>query len=375
MNPVSAGADLKSTNRSPYPISLDDLAQALDHSDEGFALTDPEGNYVYINEAHLRMYGYDRPQDLLGRTWRALYTEEWVRHFEEEVLPIIPRDKVWRGQVVGRRRDGSRFLAGITLTLLRDGKITCNCRHESGPRPTSTPSDNGQSALRELGERLIAGLPARFRQPLDLLSGYTAFFLSELEAGRQPSTDALRDGLGAIDATGRRLAEQMKRLDLVARLAAEDSLDRSSGAEAAPGCPWPTQLGRALRRRAAADQRGSDVTADLADAGLVIDYQALECIVLELLGNALQASRPGDAVRLTGGIREGSYVLKICDEGVGLPPDGLPAVAGRLLGQTAPAGFGLAVVQYILHRSGGTLARDAEGPGNTCLRLTLPLRD
>jgi PAS domain S-box-containing protein len=166
MKTSSAAAGRRSVTRPHYPISLGDLAQALDHSDEGFALTDPEGNYVYINAAHLRMYGYERPQELLGRSWRLLYTPEWVRHFEEAVLPIIPRDKVWRGQVVGRRRDGSRFLAGITLTLLPDGKITCNCRDESGAREKPAPPDDSQSALRELGERLIAGLPARFGRPL-----------------------------------------------------------------------------------------------------------------------------------------------------------------------------------------------------------------
>ena len=373
MNTAPARAGLQSPERSPYPISLSDLAQALDHSDEGFALTDPDGNYVYINDAHLRMYGYERPQDLLGRSWRTLYTDEWVRHFENEVLPIIPRDKVWRGQVVGRRRDGSRFLAGITLTLLPDGKITCNCRDESDARERPAPPDCSQSALRELGERLIAGLPARFRRPLDLLSGYTSFFLAELEAGRQPGPETLREGLGKIDATGRRLAEQMKRLDLVARLAAEDSLH--TGERDAPGRQWPARLDRALRDRAAAAGRAEDVTVTVAPADLAMDYPPLECVVLELLGNALQSSSPGDAVRIDGAPHDRGYILKVCDEGVGLPDHGLGPVDGRPFGQSAPCGFGLAVVQYILRRTGGTLTVDPDGPCSTCLRLSLPLRD
>lgn len=372
MNTAPARAGLQSPERAPYPISLGDLAQALDHSDEGFALTDPDGNYVYINDAHLRMYGYERPQELLGRSWRTLYTNEWVRHFEDEVLPIIPRDKVWRGQVVGRRRDGSRFLAGITLTLLPDGKVTCNCRDESASREKSAAPDHGPSELRELGERLIAGLPARFRRPLDLLSGYTAFFLSELEAGRPPALETLREGLDEIDATGRRLAEQMKRLDLVARLAAEDNL--GTGEINKPGDQWPVRLERTLRERAAAAGRTDDLTISLAPANLAIDYAPLECIVLELLGNALQSSRPGDAVRLHGTMREDSYLLKVCDEGVGLPAEGLEPADGQPFGQSAPCGFGLAVVQYVLRRTGGTLTVDPDGPCSTCLRITLPLR-
>ena len=187
-----------------YPISLSDLAQALDHSEEGFALTDPQGNYVYINDAHLCMYGYEKPQDLLGRSWRVLYTPEWVRHFEESVLPIIPRDLVWRGQVIGKKRDGFSFLAGVTLTLLPDGKITCNCRDETIARvPPDAPQtnraakteSNERASMRELGERIVAGLPAKFRRPLEMLTGYSSFFLDELQGGRTPGADSLRQGI------------------------------------------------------------------------------------------------------------------------------------------------------------------------------------
>ena len=113
------------------PISLSDLARAVEQSDEGFSLTDPEGNFVYLNAAHLRLFGYEKPQELLGRSWRLLYPAEWVRHYEESVLPVIPRDHAWRGQVLGKRSNGTTFLASVTLTLLPDGRITCNCRDES----------------------------------------------------------------------------------------------------------------------------------------------------------------------------------------------------------------------------------------------------
>ena len=366
----------KSTAKNPdrhrnFPIRLADLAQALDHSEEGFALTDPDGNYVYINEAHLRMYGYEQPQELLGRSWRLLYTPEWVRHFEEAVLPIIPRDKVWRGQVVGRRRDGSSFLAGVTLTLLPDGKITCNCRDESRRRE-SADAPSGHSALQELGERIIAGLPARLRRPLDLLNGYASFLLAEVEAGRLPDADALREGLGEIGATGRRLAEQMRRLDLVAELAARDEFGDEGPGE--PGNDWDRRLDLACRQRVALAGRAPDLRIALSQGTPALDYRPLETVVLELLTNAIQSSRPGDAITIEGR-REGShYVLRICDEGVGLPGESLQGESGRPFGQTAPSGFGLSVVRFIVQRAGGRLESDDSSDCSTCLRLTLPAR-
>lgn len=371
MPPSPARAEPRSSPQLHFPVSLGDLAQALDFSDEGFALTDPDGNYIYINAAHLRMYGYDRPQDLLGRSWRTLYTPEWVSHFEEAVLPLIPRDHVWRGQVLGRRRNGSSFLAGVTLTLLPDGKITCNCRDESAKaQKPAAPAAVVSSPLHELGERLLAGLPARFRRPLDMVNGYSSFFLSELEAGRQPAAESLREGLEEIDAAGRRLAEQMRRLDLVAELAARAAFGQDATGH--PGANWSARLAAACRQRAEAAGRTADLSIEFSDGRPALDYHPLEVVLLELLANSLQASRPGEAIRLRGEAAPGHYILHVCDEGVGLPPDGLESGAGRPFGQDAPCGFGFAVVQFILRQAHGRLELDQACAGATCLRVTLP---
>jgi len=365
-----------------YPISLSDLAQALDHSDEGFALTDPDGNYVYINDAHLRMYGYEKPQELLGRSWRVLYTPEWVRHFEESVLPIIPRDLVWRGQVIGKKRDGSSFLAGVTLTLLPDGKITCNCRDESVARvgadaPQTARGKNTESneraSLRELGERIVAGLPAKFRRPLEMLTGYSSFLLDEIEGGRTPAADSLRQGMATIDATGRQLAEQMRRLELVAELAARDEL-KNNGAPRPGDIDWPRALSASCEQKAVSMGRSSDLCTDVDGAPIGLSFPELECVVLELLTNAFQSSRPGDAVKVCGKTGPDGYELRVCDEGVGLDEAGLEDANSRPLGQGTACGFGLALVRYILRKHGASIALDHSHAGVTCLKVTLPLR-
>jgi PAS domain S-box-containing protein len=375
------GATEAAQARPHFPISLDDLAQALDHSDEGFALTDPEGNYVYLNEAHLRIYGYERAPELLGRSWRTLYSPEWVRHFEQSVLPLLPEDKVWRGQVVGRRRDGSSFLASVTLTLLPDGKITCNCRDESAVRPAETsrathpcicPTD--RAALRELGELLVAGLPRKLRRPVDLISGYAGFCLGELEAGRAVEPATLREGLAAVLGSGKEVAAQMRRLELVAALAAAA---QAAGDQSVPDPNWTSRLARACRERAAQSGRAEDLHVRLEQADPAITYPALECLVLELLSNALSSSRKGDRVEVCGTAPpvERDYVIRVCDEGVGLADHDLRGAADHPFGQSEPCGLGLAVVRYILRRVGGTLSADVSGDSSTCLRVSLPLKN
>jgi signal transduction histidine kinase len=114
---------------------------------------------------------------------------------------------------------------------------------------------------------------------------------------------------------------------------------------------------------------------DLAPGHPAAGYRPLECVLLELVSNALQSSRAGDAITVCGQTGAEHYIFRVCDEGVGLPPDGLSPGDGRPFGQTEPRGFGLAVVQYILRRLGGSLSRDPSGSGETCLRVTLPRGD
>lgn len=223
-----------------------------------------------------------------------------------------------------------------------------------------------------MGERIIAGLPARLRRPLDLLNGYASFLLSELEAGRLPDADSLREGLGEIGSTGRRLAEQMRRLDLVAELAARDEFGPDDRDE--PGEDWARRLDRACRERANSAGRAADLKIALGDGWPALDYRPLETVVLELLTNAIQSSRPGDAMAIEGEAKHGKYILRLCDDGVGLPQENLEGDQSHSFGQSAPCGFGLSVVRFIVRRAGGKLESEESADCSTCLRLTLPAR-
>jgi K+-sensing histidine kinase KdpD len=96
--------------------------------------------------------------------------------------------------------------------------------------------------------------------------------------------------------------------------------------------------------------------------------------MLELLSKATQFSRPGDAIAVDGRKESGHYILRLSDEGVGLPQENLESDGSRLFGQTAPCGFGLSVVRFIAQRAGGKLESEAWSDSSTCLPLTLQAR-
>jgi len=101
---------------------------ATEASIDGIAILDQQGRYVRVNQAHAEIYGYPTAEALLDKTWRALYTPASIRRFEDQITPSLSRDGQWRGEAVGKRKDGSTFPQELSLTALDDGGVVCVVR-------------------------------------------------------------------------------------------------------------------------------------------------------------------------------------------------------------------------------------------------------
>ncbi len=108
------------------------LQQAIDQGVEGLALLDQEGRYTYINRAHAAMYGYTA-EELLGHSWKMLYSKKQLRLIEEICLPKLRSSGQWQGELLGLRKDGTNVPVEMSLSLLMnldnssDG-LVCTCR-------------------------------------------------------------------------------------------------------------------------------------------------------------------------------------------------------------------------------------------------------
>jgi diguanylate cyclase (GGDEF)-like protein/PAS domain S-box-containing protein len=125
------------------------LLQAISTAMDGVAFLDEEGRYVFLNDAHVQVYGYGDASELVGRTWKALYLPDEVRRFEEEVFPKLRRDGRWRGEATGRRRNGTLFAQELSLTAIAEGGLVCVVRDVSGFKR----AQKVESALYRIAER------------------------------------------------------------------------------------------------------------------------------------------------------------------------------------------------------------------------------
>lgn len=97
--------------------------RAITASIDGIALLNEEGRYTEVNQAHADVYGYDSPEAFLGNSWRMCYTNAERELIEQEVFPALQEDSHWRGELTGKRRDGSPFPQEVTLTTNDEGMV------------------------------------------------------------------------------------------------------------------------------------------------------------------------------------------------------------------------------------------------------------
>ncbi len=101
---------------------------AIENTMDGVALLDKEGKYYYLNDAHVKLFGYDKEEELLGKTWQAIYQPHEIERIEEDVFRQLEERGTFRGETVGCTKDGAPVYQEITLTALEDGGLVCVCR-------------------------------------------------------------------------------------------------------------------------------------------------------------------------------------------------------------------------------------------------------
>ncbi len=134
-------------------------ATVFDHTHEGILVTDAAGRILQVNAALCTITGYRR-EELLDRNPRLLQSGEHPPAFYRSLWEHLRRHGHWRGEVVDRRRDGTRFHAWLSINTVKgdDGQPT----HYVGLISDITPLKRSHEHIAFLAEHdPLTGLPNR----------------------------------------------------------------------------------------------------------------------------------------------------------------------------------------------------------------------
>src|ERR1035437_6041895 len=115
--------DVTASRRTDKELRL--RSSALEAAASGIVITDRQGTIVWANHAFTTMTGYSK-DEILGKNPRLLKSGEQPESYYAELWSAISSGKVWQGELVNRRKDGTTYAEEMTITPVtqRSGDTT-----------------------------------------------------------------------------------------------------------------------------------------------------------------------------------------------------------------------------------------------------------
>lgn len=364
-----------------------DLTTAMDASQDGIAIVDAKGRYVYMNPAHREMFGIGSPAEILGRSWRDLYTPEVADHISATAFPVLELEGGWRGEVIGRKVDGSELPQEVSLTLKADGGIICISRDISKrlreqSEQTRLREELQMAQRREVIGQLASGLAHDLNNLLAAIGG-SATLIRDLKAGAA-ETHAHR----IIAATEQAGALVRRFLSLGQRQSNRSRLDLRALLREAADLVRPS-LRNQTRLILSLPDTPIEVEADPTDIlqvvlNLVINARdAIAVAPPRAAGYEISVALTiADAGHLEAAFAAGTpsadqrYVsMTVTDNGPGIDRETQAKVFQPYFSTKGAAGtgLGLAIVSGVLSANHGAIALDSEPGRGTCFTVLWPI--
>ena len=126
---------------------------AIEATIDGIAIL-RDNKFIFLNKAHIQMFGYDTAEELIGKYWTELYKLDEIARIEQKVFPILGETGYWRGEAIAKRRDGSIFNEEVSLTITHDGELICVCRDITEGKKAQAKLQESEQRFRQLAENL-----------------------------------------------------------------------------------------------------------------------------------------------------------------------------------------------------------------------------
>jgi PAS domain S-box-containing protein len=388
----------------PYDDSEETFRLLVENTkDYAIFMLDVRGHVVTWNTGAERIKGY-RADEIIGKHFSVFYSPEAIETgWPQQELEYAVRDGRFEDEGWRVRQDGSRFLANVVITAIRDdtgtlrgfGKVTRDVTerklHEEQVQKLTVElarrAADLDAANRELldksaeNERFVSGVSHDLRSPLVNLQGFSR----ELVV----TSDVLRQRVQQAATLEEARAQALQVLD--GDMAESIGYIRSAVSHLSSiveGLLRLSRVGRVEYRWDRVDMHA--MTAEIIAAMHAViaesradvhlrplpaawgDRDALAQVVANLIGNALQNLDPDRPGRIEVGARQenGSTTYFVRDNGVGIDAP-QRAKLFQAFYRATPAGshgegMGLAIVQRIVDRHNGRVWVESErGVGTT----------
>jgi PAS domain S-box-containing protein len=332
-----------------------------------------EGKLLLCNQQAARLYGYAKPEAMLGINVFKLVTPGDRRLAVLNTQRTLNENKVTNAEYTLLRRDESEFPAEISTAVLRDnaGVPTgfISITHDITERKKAIESEK-QLVLLE--KEFISSVSHQLRTPLLSLIDY----LNLLRNGKVHDSVSQNEVLTHASMDAGRLLDMVDELLDFSLLEGERLTLNWKKVDFAKII---TNVLETLLEQANA-KRVTLLSAPI-DSSLVADMDPLRMrrVLVNLVDNAIKSSVPDGKVLVTVKTMSDSIIINVIDEGSGFSSEDSSRIfdkyfqGNNMLGQDASGmGLGLYVSKQIVEAHGGTLSASSQLGAGSTYTLTIP---
>ena len=359
------------------------LQQAVALAQDGIAVLTADGQFTYMNPSYAAMHGYTM-EELVGRTWRTLFTPEWAAMLEQLYFPDLLQHGYWQGELIAEHKSGRTFDIEVAMTLLTDPdsgtrRILSTCRDVSTrkrmERDLIASRDAAEAGARAKSE-FLAKMSHEIRTPMNGVLGMTSLLLDT------DMTPTQRDFVETLKHSGESL------LTII-----NDILDFSKiEAGKLELAPIPFDL-RAMfdhvldlyAAPAQQKQLGLHVLVhtDVPDT-VIGDPGRIKQVLNNLVNNAIKFTETGEITLIVSALAappgQALVRMEVRDTGIGIPPEALTRLfqsfsqadssMSRRFGGT---GLGLAICKQLVELMNGHIHVESTPGQGSRFWIDLPL--
>ena len=355
---------------------------------ESVVVTDVEGSIQYLNPATVALTGY-RDEEALGQSWYRWQSQEGQEQLSDDILEVVRSGQTWRGEVVNRRKDGSRYDAALTVAPLFSSDDRSNLIGYVSVQRDITPLKEAERSK----TKFVSNVSHELRTPLSVIT-----LLGD-------NLDTLYDRLN--DEKRRQMVRDIQKHTEVLNSLIGDILEisRIDSGRASMEREW-VDLAELTREEAnkllpMADQKYQTlVVPDAEQLPVWGNNDQLRQVIRNLVNNAIkytpeegiiicecrtQAARPANDKTLDDcwpieiDLSTGSWaVLRVIDNGIGISKEHLPNLFGRFYrvntqGNIRGTGLGLSIARELTELHSGYLTVTSTPGEGSVFTVYLPM--
>ena len=346
---------------------------ALNAAANAIVISDISGVVEWVNKAFTGLTGYTRAE-IIGKSPRALRSGKQGTDFYKELWETILAGKVWNGELINKRKDGSLYDEEMTITPLKNesgiivrfiavkNDITDRKRAEEELKKAKNEAEDANKMKSEF----LANMSHEIRTPLNSIVGFSNILREKL-IGHKTYTEYLENIM---------LSSEML-LNLI-----NDILDLSKveARKMVIDC-HPVNLKTVVREIEAVFQmkaldKGVSLNFNISDdipESLIMDEKYLRQILFNLIGNALKFTDKGfvdvqiDMSQKAGDKQQVDLTFIIKDTGIGIQAKDLASIFEPFIqaskkdrNRYGGTGLGLSITKRLVELFGGTISVESE---------------